>query len=149
MKVKILGDSETVKRIKEELLRENVSIVDLDEDFLIIPSKQNKKPIIGKIGEDIFVLRPEQIIYFESEGNDSICITKDNTYYVKEKLYQLEALLNEDKFLRVSRFHIVNMRQIKSIRSSQNMKFDLKMNNGDIVTVTRSYYYIFKEYLGI
>ena len=149
MRIKILGNAETKQKISESIKNQTIEFVEENEEITILVDYKNKRPILGKVGEDIYILNPEQIIYFESDGNDSLCITKDNSFYVKEKLYQLEADLIEENFLRISRFHVVNIKHIKSIKPSQNLKFDLKMSNEKIVTVTRSYFYIFKEYLGL
>ena len=147
MKVKIIGNDDAKKRIKEEI--QNIEFVSEGEEYMLIPSIENKKPIIGKIGEDIYILKPTDIIYFESDGNDVIAKTSSKEYYVKDKIYQLEGILSEFGFLRISRFHVVNMAMIKSLKPTDNLRFELTMNNKDKVFVTRSYYYIFKEYIGI
>lgn len=146
----MVGNQDMKQRIKEAISNNEVSVVDDNEEFIIVcADDDNKKPIIGRLGDSIYILQPEQIIYFEAEGNDCLCITSKSNYYVKEKIYQIEGLLSEERFLRVSRFHVVNMNKIKSIKPSQNLKFELMMINNSKINVTRSYYYIFKEFLGI
>ena len=117
--------------------------------YVLINTEHNNKSLIGKLGSDFFIIQYSDILYIEADGNDCVCVTKDNKYYIKEKIYQIEGILYEYRFLRVSRSHVINMSMIKSITPTQNMKFKLTMNNDSLVHVTRSYYFIFKDYLGI
>ena len=148
MKIKILGDKNTIDTIKKNIMDNDIEIVLEDEDFIIQPSKALDN-IIGRNVDNIYIIDPKDVIYFEAEGNDTICVTEDTTCYVKEKIYQLEASFYDKGFVQVSRFHVVNSKKIKSIKPQSNMKFRLFMINKKTIEVTRSYYYIFKENLGI
>ena len=39
----------------------------------------------------------------------------DNKYLIKKRLYELEEILNPDKFVRISNSEIVNMKKVKKI----------------------------------
>ena len=58
-------------------------------------------------------------------------------------------MLDPDQFLRISNSVVIARNKVKSISPTLSMKFILTMQNGKKVDVTRSYYYIFKEYFGI
>lgn len=149
MKIKIAGNQEERNNISIALEKNKFEIVDSNEDYILIKSSLPNSSIIGKIGDEIFLIDPLKVLYFESDGNDILCVSTDRTCYVREKLYQIELLLYEKKYIRISRSHVINTEKIHSIKATSNMRFNIKMKNGNLVTVTRSYYYQFKEYFGI
>ena len=58
-------------------------------------------------------------------------------------------MLDPEKLLRVSNSVIVAREKIRKISPSLSMKFVLTMSDGRGAVVTRSYYYIFREAMGI
>ena len=149
MKIKLLTANGNEEQIKKQLESGDFKFVSDDEDFVLVCKDHKINSLIGKIGSEMFIIKPQDIIYIKADGNDSICVTESNEYYIKEKLYQIEALLFEHKFVRVSRSIIININMIRSIVPTLNLKFKLKMKNDEVVIVTRHYYYIFKDQLGI
>ena len=75
--------------------------------------------------------------------------TRDKTYQAMDRLYKIVNLLDPNKFLRISNSVVINTDKVKKITSTLSMKFILTMSDGKSVDVTRSYYYIFKEYFDI
>lgn len=148
MKYRILGDENTIETVKKSMMNNDIEFVLEDEDFIVQPSTSLDK-IIGRNGDNIYIIEPKDIIYFEAEGNDTVCVTENITCYVKEKIYQIEASFYGKGFIQISRFHVINSKKIKSIKPQSNMKFKLYMTTDKTIEVTRSYYYIFKEFLGI
>jgi hypothetical protein len=70
-------------------------------------------------------------------------------YLATDRLYRIISLLDPAKFLRISNSVIIARNKVKRITPTLSSKFILTMINGKNVEVTRSYYYIFKEYFGI
>ena len=64
-------------------------------------------------------------------------------------MYELESLLDPNKFLRVSKSVIIARKHVKKIRPSLSMKYILTMSDGTLVDVTRSYYSDFRRFFGI
>lgn len=149
MKIKIAGNQELKDKINSSLKNNKFEIVENNEEFILIKTNDTNSSIIGRLGDEIFLVNPEEVYYFESEGNDVLCKSLDRTCYVREKLYQIELLLYEKNYLRISRSHVINTKMISSIKATSNMRFNIKMRDGNVVTVTRSYYYKFKEHFGI
>ena len=75
--------------------------------------------------------------------------TKIMKYKTKYRIYQLEKLLPLDKFIRISNSIIIKKNSIRYIKPALNCRFYLTLTNGDVVDVTRTYYYKFKEFYGI
>ncbi len=122
---------------------------DMDSDYVIRRLGTNVRFLAGKKDDQQFFIDVADIIYIESMGHDILLHTKDVTYTSSERLKNLETILDPDKYLRVSNSVIVNIKQVKRIESSLMQKFILHMTNGSKVDVTRSYYYIFRDRLGI
>ena len=99
----------------------------------------------GRKGEQMFFVPVQEIVYIDSLGHDVRIQTLHDVYMTRDRLKQLEKVLDTDRFLRVSNSAIINTRGIRRIEASLLQKFILHMANGDTVDVTRSYYYIFRE----
>ncbi|XMB87436.1 LytTR family DNA-binding domain-containing protein [Mycoplasmatota bacterium WC44] len=87
--------------------------------------------------------------YVETFGDDVYLVMQDYRLLTKNKLYQLEEILKEKDFIRVSKSHLVNIGKIRYIKPAINSKIELIMNNDDIVEVKRTYLKNFKETLKI
>ena len=105
--------------------------------------------IPGRKDDQQFFIDVNDICFIESMGHDIIIHATDGTYNSAERLKALEQVLPADRFLRISNSAIVNLKKIKRIESSLLQKFILHMTCGAKVDVTRSYYYIFRDRIGI
>lgn len=119
-------------------------------DCISINKEEANNIITGRCDEDeLKVLIYDNIYYFEAMGNDVFCRTKDKRYKVKEKLYELEANLENKGFIRVSKCFIVSIVKVDRIISWFNSKLILKIADIDEeVYVTRKYLNDFKKFLG-
>lgn len=89
------------------------------------------------------------IEYFIVE-NDEICtFVGQEKYAIRMKLYEIEELLSDKPFIRVSKYAMVNVNQIDYIKPALNSKLLLLMKNGDELEVNRRYYKSFKKTLNI
>lgn len=122
---------------------------DPESEYILIRRGTGVNYIAGKKEDQQFFLDVNDICFIESMGHDVLIHTSDVTYNSGDRLKALEQVLPADRFLRVSNSSIVNLKKIKRIESSLLQKFILHMSNGSKVDVTRSYYYIFREKIGI
>lgn len=105
--------------------------------------------LIGRRGEEIFRLKTCEISHIESFSHEIIAHCGGEECRLTETLRRLESILDPAEFLRVSNSVIVSVNHIRSIRPALSQKFVLTMSDGSKVDVTRSYYYSFKDTLGI
>ena len=64
-------------------------------------------------------------------GDYAQIITKDENHTVSTTLKDLEKRLNENRFIRIHKSHIVNVNQIKSVEAIQvSLKNNLKLDIG-------------------
>ena len=146
MKLRILLDPND--DLRKEL--ESLAITD-DESSEYILTRKNMSVNFIQVKKDdrLFYIDVSDIVYIESLGHDVYVHTAGDNYVTRERLKQLEKLLDPEQFLRVSSSAIINTKQIKQIEASIFQKFILHMQNGARVDVTRSYYYIFKDRFNI
>lgn len=113
--------------------------------------------IIGKSRDDSYqIISYPQVYYFEARGNNVFCIAAcavrslPNEYRIKEKLYELEARLPKNRFLRVGKSHIVNIDNINEIIPWFGRRLILRFIDGKKeIEVSRNYVKNFKEFLGM
>ena len=146
MKLKILLDPND--DLRKEL--DALGVTDDDSSEYILTRKNMRINYIqAKQDECLFYIDVSDIVYIESMGHEVYVYTADDTFVTRERLKQLEKLLDSEHFLRVSSSAIINTQRIKRIEASIFQKFILHMQNGAKVDVTRSYYYIFKDRFNI
>lgn len=106
--------------------------------------------IIGKVNEKYEVISLERICYFEARGNNIFCVTVDNQYRVRDKLFELEASLPQNNFIRVNKSFIVNIINVKEIVPWFGRRLLLRFNGMKTeVEVSKSYSKSFKDFLGM
>ncbi len=118
---------------------------------------ENPNTIIGKSRDDSFqIIAYPQVYYFEARGNNVFCIATGQTdhstfeYKIKEKLYELEARLPQNRFLRVGKSYIVNIENINEIIPWFGRRLILRFVDGKSeIEVSRNYVKNLKEFLGM
>ncbi|MEC9485762.1 MAG: LytTR family DNA-binding domain-containing protein [Candidatus Izemoplasma sp.] len=108
-------------------------------------------------GEAIYIVGSNQygdkrtlarnISYFITEDEDVYAILGTMRMRVNYKLYELEKILQDKDFIRVSKHAIVNIAKIDYIKPALNSKLQLLMVNGDVIEVNRAYLKAFKNAL--
>ena len=79
------------------------------------------------------------IYYIESVDNKTYIYLQKDVYETKLKLYELEELLNEKHFLRVSKSTILNLMKISSIKPAMNGRFTAVLSSNEQVIISRKY----------
>ena len=148
MKVKLIVSDEHYSEISRELESHGIEI---DETSELILSEKNAyiKHIMAKKEDEIYRLSVDKITHIESFSHDIFAYSDGQKYKITERLVRLENLLDPRDFMRISNSVIVSLKHIKSIKPTITQKFILTLMDGSKVDVTRKYYYIFKEFLGI
>ena len=148
MKIRLLVSDEHYDAISAELIKKGI---DIDDDAELILSENNVTVthLIARRGDEIYRLETKDISRIESFAHDIAAYCGGEEYRLSEPLRRLCEILDPKEFIRVSNSVIVSVSHIKSIRPALSQKFLLTMKDGARVDVTRTYYYIFKEFLGI
>jgi len=87
------------------------------------------------------------LFYAESVDDRVFLYTAADSYEVRMKLYELEDLLKNRRFLRISRSMIVNLMKISSVRPALNGRFSAVLKNGEEIIISRKYVPALKQIL--
>lgn len=146
MRIRLNVKPENYEIIKKEL--ENLGIV-IDEQADLTLSEDNVfQSISAKKDDDDYIIPVESIIYIESFGHNIVIHRKDGQYCKRDTLANIQNTIPNEFFIRIHSSTIVNKEKIKHIRPIIGMKFELLLENGTKTTVSRTYYYQFKEKIG-
>jgi DNA-binding LytR/AlgR family response regulator len=111
--------------------------------------KLEVKDINDRDTTEVLMVDPHQIYYFESVDDKVFCYMANETYETNYKLYELEQILSQLPFLRVSKGVIVNVSMIKSFRSALSGRLICTLINGEQIVISRMYVKALKEKLGV
>ena len=150
IKIKLLVSDARYDELAKELTSKGF-ILDEDADLLLTEKDLFADHLIVRdiTKNERVRISTEDIIFVESFGHDIVMHTQQGEFKADERLYQLERLLNPEQFIRISNSVIVARSKIDRITPALSSKFILTLSNGQSVDVTRSYYDIFRDRLGI
>jgi len=142
----ITDDKELIEEDKLNIVFNHSDILKLNDLLTLIVQ-----------GEEVFIngynqfgekrVECRNIQYIISDQDDVYAVLSNTKLNIKLKLYEVEALLKNKQFIRVSKHCLVNIGKINYIRALLNSKLELQMNNGDLCEVNRNYLKQFKEAL--
>lgn len=123
---------------EERIVLECVQMTkDLDEIMEYIMGKEHS--LVGYMDASAYRVQLEEVLYFEAVGDEVFAYTKDEVYLIKRRLYELEELYLNQRFIRCSKSMLVNLRKIESLRPEVNARYLARMKNGEDVVVSRMY----------
>ena len=79
------------------------------------------------------------VYYVETVDNSVFIYGQNKVYETKQKLYELEGMLREKYFLRVSKSLVLNLMKIKSIKPALNGRYSAILHSGEEVIISRKY----------
>lgn len=79
------------------------------------------------------------IFYIEAVDNKVFLYTQKQVYETKQKLYELEELLREKYFLRVSKSILLNLMKVRSIKPALNGRFTAVLQSSEEIIISRKY----------
>lgn len=137
---------EKIQSGEEEIILRYQSLTPEWQDILHY-LEGKKITIIGKRQGKQYVLRPEEIYYFESVDSNLFAYDKDLEYQVEDTLTDIEDRLRTHGFFRCNKSFVINMNRIQSLKSEIGNRIDAKMDNGEHLIVSRRYAKEFRERL--
>lgn len=150
MKIKLEVSDERYPEIAQMLKEHGVETDDSADPVLSESKHYLESLIVKEKGTNERVILPvHEIVYIETYGHNVEVQTMHKAYQAMGRLYKIASMLDPEKFLRISNSVVVAADKVKKISNARSMKFILTMSNGKNVDVTRSYYYIFKNYFEI
>ena len=79
------------------------------------------------------------IFYFESVDKKTFVYCEKEVYMCSLRLYEIEKMVEQAGFVRVSKSTILNIEQLKGVKTLVNSRLEAILSNGERVCVTRKY----------
>ena len=128
-------------------------MAELDDDVLKMIRRLkdgvSKDTMAVYADESILMVPIRDILYFDATDNHVFAYTKDNCYETRKKLFEIEELLTNSSFLRISKNAIVNIKSIDHLSPEFNGRLIASLKNGEDIIISRGYVPGLKRKLGI
>ena len=128
-----------IERDKPEILEIRCHEISDEVREIVAFVKSRQGQLQCTIDERQYEISVTDIFYIEAVDNRSFIYTKSNVYESKQKLYELEELLKEKHFLRVSKSVILNLMKVDSIKPAMNGRFTAVLSSSEQIIISRKY----------
>ncbi len=138
MKVKITTNISN--EFKETFITINApELSDEIQDIIKYISNINTTPhqILASKDNEIYFIDLDKVICFFSNNKYNYVKTQDGTYKIKYKLYELEDLLKQKAFIRISNSCIINIQQVAYFDTSILGTILVKLKDNTQETVSK------------
>lgn len=115
-------------------------------DFL---QRDSHKVNVQNEKKQTFLLSYEQILYIETVDKRVFIYGKNEVFECNHKLYQLEEMLPESYFFRISKSVILNVLAIQCLEPEDGRRLKVTLENEERLIVSRQYVNDIKLKLGI
>lgn len=110
---------------------------EIKEIVTFVKTRQGK--LTGIQEEHQFEIPVSEVCYIESVDNKVFIYTQKQVYETRQRLYELEELLKEKYFLRVSKSLLLNLMKVQSIKPALNGRFTAVLQSGEEIIISRKY----------
>ena len=107
------------------------------EIIAFVKSRQGQ--LTGTADERQYEIAVSDVFFIESVDNKTFIYTKNKVYETRHKLYELEEILKEKRFLRVSKSTLLNLMKVSAIKPALNSRFTAVLFSGEQIVITRKY----------
>lgn len=133
-------DIQIVEQAKEPL-QVIIKCRQIDEEILRLKSHIElfDRKLSAKKENELYFINLSDVLYFESVDNRIYLYTEKDVLEIKQRLYELEYLLSDKDFIRISKSQIVNIQKIASLKPELNRTILATMCNGEKLSISRKY----------
>lgn len=110
---------------------------EVKEIVAFVKTRQGR--LTGMLEDRQFEVPLPDVCYIEAVDNKVFLYTAKQVYETKQKLYELEELLKEKFFLRVSKALLLNLMKVHSIKPALNGRFTAVLQSGEEIIISRKY----------
>jgi DNA-binding LytR/AlgR family response regulator len=100
--------------------------------------------LVKKLGRE-FLVRIDEIERIEASGNYVNLHIANRVYPLRETLTKMEQCLDNTKFKRIHRSHMINLDQVEEIRPFESGDAQILLSNGVTVPMSRTYRHQFVD----
>lgn len=112
------------------------TVVQLQEIAEEQPSTKPRK-VIGRAGEEYFLLSADEVLAFQSEGDLVWIVTAKRRYLATQTLKSIQEKLQNSGFQRIHRNALVNVNHVRKMSSLSSQRWLLTLNNNQEFIVSK------------
>lgn len=101
--------------------------------------KSRQGQLSGVIEGKQYEIPVTDVYYVEAVDNKVFVYGKHKVYEARQKLYELEGILREKYFLRVSKSLILNLMKVTAIKPALNGRYSAILQSGEEIIISRKY----------
>ena len=128
-----------IEREKPEILEIRCHEISDEVREIVAFVKSRQGQLTGTADDRMYEIAVSDIFYIESVDNNTFIYCKNREYETKQKLYELEEMLREKHFLRVSKPVLLNLMKVSSIKPALNSRSTAVLFSGEQVVISRKY----------
>ncbi|HEY7302466.1 MAG TPA: response regulator [Bryobacteraceae bacterium] len=95
------------------------------------------RKIVGKLGDNFFLLSPDEVFAFQAEGDTTWIVTSKNRYLATQNLKSIEERMRNSLFRRIHRNALVNVEQIRKMSMITSQRWLVTLSNGQEFVVSK------------
>jgi two-component system LytT family response regulator len=103
------------------------------------PGPNRSSRILVRSGANVHILKPDEIIWVEAEGDYVKLHTAEQPYLLGDSLRNMEARLSPHGFLQIHRSSLVSLQRIRKLLANENGDYQAILDNGTPLKVGRRY----------
>ena len=128
-----------IERDKPEILEIRCHEISDEVREIVAFVKSRQGQLTGTADDRMYEIAVSDIFYIESVDNKTFIYCKNREYETKQKLYELEEMLRDKHFLRVSKSVLLNLMKVSSIKPALNSRLTAVLFSGEQVIISRKY----------
>ena len=128
-----------IERDKPEILEIRCHEISDEVREIIAFVKSRHGQLTGTADDRMYEIAVTDIFYIESVDCKTFIYSRDRVYETRQKLYELEEILREKHFLRVSKSVLMNLMKVDSIKPALNSRFTAVLFSGEQIVISRKY----------
>ncbi len=122
--------AEAVARAKCLTSRETIERLATLQDIADPAAGQRAGRIVGRAGQEFFLLSADEIYAFQADGDLVRIITAKRNYEATQRLKVLEQRLKNSSFRRIHRNAMVNVDHVRKMSALSNQRWLITLRNG-------------------
>jgi DNA-binding LytR/AlgR family response regulator len=107
------------------------------QDAAGLPGSSSPRKIVGRVGEEYFLLRPEEVLAFQADGDVVWIVTAKQRFLATMTLKDLQEKLRGLPFQRVHRNALVNLTHIRKMAALSSQRWLLTLHNNQEFIVSK------------
>ena len=135
MEIKVLKIAKTEPEEME--IRCHEVTEEVKEIITFVKSRQGQ--LTGIIEGKQYEIPVTDVYYVEAVDNNVFIYGLSKVYETRQKLYELEGILREKYFLRVSKSLVLNLMKVTAIKPALNGRYSAVLQSGEEIIISRKY----------